>query len=213
MAKYLFRVTVQSLLLSLAFVLAQSGSLLETQVAQQSSFADLAPIAELGSDGPVETASFQPAPSAPGMGMPLAEASPSIAHGSSVALVPAAVVPVIAVPAAAAAVNQRRNEFAPHRFWDRENRILFATTGALAAADFCATRANLASGGRELNPVTGLLSGSTPGLAANFALEAGSVMAVSYLFHRTGHHKLERLTTIVNIGASAAASGYSFSHR
>jgi hypothetical protein len=52
-------------------------------------------------------------------------------------------------------------------FWDRENRALFTAVGALAAADFCATRANLTSGGRELNPVTRVFSGSTPGLATN----------------------------------------------
>jgi len=101
----------------------------------------------------------------------------------------------------------------PHRFWDRENRVLFATVGAFAAADFCATRANLASHGRELNPVTRVLSSSTPGLAANFALETGSVMAISYMFHRTGHHKLERITSLVSIGTSATAVGYDLAHR
>jgi hypothetical protein len=102
---------------------------------------------------------------------------------------------------------------ARHSFWDGQNRALFATVGAFAVADFCTTRANLASGGKELNPVTRVFSGSTPGLAANFALETGSVMAVSYLFHKTGHHKLERITSFVNIGASAAAVGYSLTHR
>jgi hypothetical protein len=102
---------------------------------------------------------------------------------------------------------------APHPFWDRKNKALFATVGAVAAADFCATRANLASGGKELNPMTRVFSGSTPGLAANFALETGSVIGISYLFHKTGHHKLERITAIVSIGASATAAGYSFSHR
>src|ERR1700685_3476771 len=41
-----------------------------------------------------------------------------------------------------------------HHFWDRENSVLFAAVGASATADFFVTRANLASGGRELNPVT-----------------------------------------------------------
>ena len=91
--------------------------------------------------------------------------------------------------------------------------MLFATAGALAATDFCSTRANLASGGKELNPVTRLLSGSTPGLAANFALETSGIVAISYMFHKTGHHKLERITSFVNIGTSATAVACDLAHR
>ena len=71
----------------------------------------------------------------------------------------------------------------------------------------------LASGGKELNPITRIMSGSTPGLAANFALEASGVMAISYLFHRTGHHELERLTSVLNIGGSVGAVAYGQTHR
>jgi hypothetical protein len=101
----------------------------------------------------------------------------------------------------------RPKEFAPNPYWDRQNRSLFVTAGALEAADFCTTRANLASGGKELNPVTRIFSGSTPGLAANFALETASTMGISYMFHKTGHHKLERSTLWVNIGSSAGGRG------
>jgi len=116
-------------------------------------------------------------------------------------------------PVAFAPVTEPREQPVPHRFWDGENRILFATVSAFAAADFCATRANLASGGQELNPVTRVLSGSTPGLAANFALETSGVMAISYMFHRTGHHKLERIASLVSISTSATAVGYDLAHR
>ena len=101
----------------------------------------------------------------------------------------------------------------PHKFWDRENRILFAATGGLATADFFVTRSNLARGGRELNPLTRPFTRNTPALAANFAIETGSVMGVSYFFHKTGHHKLERLTSVVDIGGSAFAVGYGLTHR
>lgn len=101
----------------------------------------------------------------------------------------------------------------PHRFWDNKNRALFATVAAFSAADFCVTRANLASGGRELNPVTRILSGSTPGLAVNFALETGSVIGASYLLHETGHHKLERIVSVANIGGSVAAVAFGLTHR
>ncbi len=100
-----------------------------------------------------------------------------------------------------------------HRFWDRENGILFAAVGASAAADFFVTRANLASGGRELNPVTRVFAGSTTGLAFNFIGETVSSIGISYLFHKTGHHRLERLTSLVNIGDSAGAVTYGLAHR
>jgi hypothetical protein len=102
---------------------------------------------------------------------------------------------------------------AHHRFWDRENSILFATSAALNAADFIVTRDNLRGGGRELNPVTRVFSGSTAGLAVNFAGETAGVVALSYFFHETGHHKMERVASMVNIGSSAAAVTFDLAHR
>jgi hypothetical protein len=140
-------------------------------------------------------------------------------------------IPELPEPAIASSITSSRSEasgfaFAPvvavtvppkpdreHRFWDRENRILFSAAGGLAVADFCVTRANLASGGKELNPVTRVFSGTTPGLAANFALETGGLISVNYLLHKTGHHKLERITSYVNIGSSAGAVAWGLSHR
>ena len=100
-----------------------------------------------------------------------------------------------------------------HKFWDRQNRLLFATVAASNAADFAVTRANLQSGGRELNPVVRIFGRSTPALALNFAGETAGVVTLSYFFHRTGHHKLERAVSIVNIGASAGAVSYGLMHR
>jgi hypothetical protein len=100
-----------------------------------------------------------------------------------------------------------------HKFWDNENRVLFAASAALSAADFAVTRANLQSGGRDLNPVVRFFGPSTAGLAVNFAGETAGIIGVSYLLHRTGHHKLERLLTLVNIGSSAGAVGYDLAIR
>ena len=101
----------------------------------------------------------------------------------------------------------------PHRFWDNENRGLFATVGAFGLTDFCVTRANLAGGGEELNPLARVFGRSTPWLAVNFSLEVGMVIGAGYVFHKTGHHKLERITSVVNIGGSAAAVAYGMAHR
>lgn len=100
-----------------------------------------------------------------------------------------------------------------HKFWDRKNRALFVALSALNVADFAVTRANLRSGGKEMNPIARVFGYSTPGLAANFAGETAGVIGLGYLFHKTGHHKLERIVSIVNIGASGAAVSYGFSHR
>ena len=100
-----------------------------------------------------------------------------------------------------------------HKFWDRKNCALFVLSGALSAADFAVTRANLQSGGRELNPVVRMFGNSTPGLAVNFAGETAGVIGLSYFFHRTGHHRLERLVSMVNIGASAGAVTYDLARK
>jgi hypothetical protein len=100
-----------------------------------------------------------------------------------------------------------------HRFWDRENSVLFATNAAFCTADFVVTRNNLRNGGQELNPFTRVFAGSTAGLAVNFAGEAVGVVGVSYLLHKTGHHKLERAVSLLNIGSSAAAVTFDVVHR
>jgi hypothetical protein len=100
-----------------------------------------------------------------------------------------------------------------HKFWDTKNRFLFVSVAALNTADFVVTRSNLRSGGTELNPLTRPFSRSTAGLAANFAGETAGVMALSYFFHRTGHHKLERMISVVSVGESGAAVSYGLLHR
>jgi hypothetical protein len=100
-----------------------------------------------------------------------------------------------------------------HRFWDRENSVLFATSAAFSTADFFVTRANLRNGGQELNPVTRLFAGSSTALAFNFASESAGVIGLSYFFHKTGHHRLERVVSMVNIGSSAAAVSFGLAHR
>jgi|SRR5579863_2740655 len=100
-----------------------------------------------------------------------------------------------------------------HRFWDRENSFLFAVNAAFSAADFVVTRDNLRGGGQELNPITRAFSGSSAGLAMNFAGETAGVVGLSYFFHKTGHHKMERAVSMLNIGSSAAAVTFDLARR
>jgi hypothetical protein len=135
---------------------------------------------------------------------------PALAQEVSLALLqPASIEPN---PIVTAVEPVKLAEAPSQRFWDRENTILFTTNAAFSTADFIVTRNNLRNGGQELNPATRLLSGSTAGLAVNFAGEAIGVVAVSYFFHRTGHHKLERAVSILNIGASVGAVTFDLVH-
>jgi hypothetical protein len=132
---------------------------------------------------------------------------------------PAVEVPAAPTPAPTAASFEEfaqpvvTNTSASSHFWDRENLILFSASAAFSTADFVVTRDNLRSGGRELNPVTRVFTGSTGALAVNFAGETAGVIGLSYFFHRTGHRRLERMVSMVNIGSSAAAVTYGMTHR
>lgn len=118
--------------------------------------------------------------------------------------------PVVANPIAPTPSIDHLGE---HHFWDAQNIALFAAVAASSGADFAVTRSNLQSGGKELNPVVRLFGRSTPGLAVNFCGETIGVIGVSYFFHKTGHHKLERIASTVNIGISVGALGYGMTHR
>ena len=138
----------------------------------------------------------------------------TFAQEVSMALLQPAALP----PAPAPMIKNNRIEPLPavpseHGFWDNKNRILFGVVAGMSAADFAVTHANLQSGGKELNPVTRVFSGSTAGLATNFAIETAGVIGLSYFFHKTGHHKMERATSLLNIGGSSFAVAYGLAHR
>ena len=83
----------------------------------------------------------------------------------------------------------------------------------MSVADFAVTRANLQNGGKEMNPVVRIFGSSSAGLAANFAGENAGIIGLSYFFHKTGHHKLERVVSMVNIAGSAGAVSFGLASR
>ena len=138
------------------------------------------------------------APSLPGQGLPGQGPLPD----APTPFVEAAA-PVVIIP----------SNLSEHKFWDKPNRLLCVTAAILNGADFAVTRANLQSGGQELNPVVRVFGRSTAGLAVNFIGETAGVISLSYFFHKTGHHKLERVVSLVNIGGSTGAVSYGLMHR
>jgi len=138
---------------------------------------------------------------------------PGMAQQVSLALLPPRSMeppPVVIQPVQTSTVPEAPGD---HRFWDRENSFLFATSAAFSAADFVVTRDNLRAGGHELNPVVGVFGHSSAALAMNFAGETVGVVGLSYFFHKTGHHKLERAVSMLNIGGSAAAVSFGLANR
>ena len=92
-----------------------------------------------------------------------------------------------------------------HRFWDATNAALFAGVGGARALDYASTVGFRSRGVNEI-----LLSNSTVDNHPLFAgIEAAGVatsIGISYLFHRSGHHKLERWVSIVHIGVGVGGS-------
>jgi len=110
-------------------------------------------------------------------------------------------------------VAQRLPE-APHKFWDRKNKALFLVHAGVETTDFAITHHNLANGGRETNPLgKSLCESGTAGQAAFFGMRTMGALGISYLFHRTNHHRLERAMTMFMISDSAYGTAYSLAHR
>jgi hypothetical protein len=91
---------------------------------------------------------------------------------------------------------------AVHAFWDRDNVWLFSGIALTRVLDYASTRNMQARGRKEI-----LLAPEVVNNSAAFAsLEAAGTMTsigISYILHRTGHHKLERWMSIGHISVTA----------
>jgi hypothetical protein len=86
-----------------------------------------------------------------------------------------------------------------HRFWDTQNRWLFAGVAAARTLDGTSTR-NFRARGRSEGLLNNEIVDNAPAFATiEFAGTVASV-ATSYWMHRTGHHKLERWVSYLHIG-------------
>jgi hypothetical protein len=101
-------------------------------------------------------------------------------------------------PAAPIPVPHAPSKTQPHRFWDRTNILLFSGVAVFRGLDYASTRNFQARGRGEI-----LIPDDVVNNSAGFAsLEAAGTMAsvgISYLLHRTNHHKLERWMSIGHI--------------
>ncbi len=97
-----------------------------------------------------------------------------------------------------------------HRFWDKKNDWLFAGVGAARTFDYFSTL-NLRRRGDQEILVTNDLVDNHAAFAAVEAAGTGVSIATSYLFHRYGHHKLERWTSIVHFGLATTGAVRNYS--
>jgi hypothetical protein len=104
--------------------------------------------------------------------------------------------PIVVPPAAGSQTSPRTQE---HRFWDKKNGWLFAGVGAARTFDYFSTL-NLRRRGDQEILITNDVVDNHAAFAAVEAAGVGVSIGASYLFHRYGHHKLERWTSIVHFG-------------
>jgi len=92
-----------------------------------------------------------------------------------------------------------------HRFWDKKNDWLFASVGAARTFDYFSTL-NLRRRGDQEVFLTNDIVDNHAAFAAIEAAGTGASIGASYLFHRYGHHKLERWTSIVHFGLTTTGA-------
>ena len=101
--------------------------------------------------------------------------------------------------------DQTKERIQVHRFWDKKNDRLFAGVGAARTFDYFSTLNLRRRGGQEIL-VTNDLVDNHAAFAVLEAAGTGVSIGASYLFHRYGHHKLERWTSIVHFGLATTGA-------
>src|SRR5690348_13205661 len=110
--------------------------------------------------------------------------------------------PVVVPPAA----NQLP---ASHRFWDRENVLLFSGVAVFRALDFASTKNFLARGRTEVLIPDDIVYNNA-GFASLEAAATATSVGISYWFHRTGHHKMERWLSIAHLSVTAFGDAHNY---
>ncbi|MGH9681907.1 MAG: hypothetical protein ACRD4Y_18330 [Candidatus Acidiferrales bacterium] len=109
------------------------------------------------------------------------------------------------VPVAATGALPTARPAAVHRFWDRENYLLFAAVAAGRGLDYSSTL-NLRRRGLNEIFLTNSIVDNHPVFGAIEAAATAASIGVSYLFHRTGHHRLERWTSAIHFGVATGGA-------
>jgi len=99
---------------------------------------------------------------------------------------------------------------ASHRFWDWQNDCLFAGVGGARMLDYASTRHFRDQGNNEVLLTNAIVDNKPLFVGIELAGTAASI-GVSYLFHHTGHHRLERWVSMGHIGVAVGGSIHNYS--
>jgi hypothetical protein len=110
---------------------------------------------------------------------------------------------------ASSAASQSGPSQTTHRFWDRTNDLWFAAVGAGRALDYASTL-NLRRRGVDEVFLTNSIVDNHPLFGGIEAAATAASIGVSYLFHRAGHHRLERWTSIVHFGVATGGAARNY---
>jgi hypothetical protein len=97
-----------------------------------------------------------------------------------------------------------------HRFWDRTNILLFSGVAVFRGLDYASTRNFQARGRTEILIPDDVVNNSA-GFAGLEAASAATSVGISYIFHRTGHHKMERWLSITHISVTGFGVVWNYS--
>ena len=114
---------------------------------------------------------------------------------------PAALLPGALAGAPVTAVATRP-EPPMHAFWDHKNAWLFAGVGVFRTLDYTSTR-NMRDRGRQEILLSNWVVDNRPLFIGIEAAGAGLSIGLSYVMHRTGHHRVERLISVGHISGAA----------
>lgn len=103
----------------------------------------------------------------------------------------------------------------PHAFIDKTNILLYTVAIVLMVADLTQTRIKLNTGlYHEDNPLTRpLMNAGMVGTVAAGIIAMTVSIGISWLAHKTGHHKIERLVPVWSMMISVTALIYSNMHK
>jgi hypothetical protein len=106
-----------------------------------------------------------------------------------------------------------QREVVSHKFFDKQNLLLFGENTVAQTAALLAIQshgAHMESRGRTLDGYEKHFESYGYGWGAVYRYGGGVGLNIfaTYMFHVTGHHKLERWVPMVAIGHAAASTGY-----
>jgi hypothetical protein len=120
---------------------------------------------------------------------------------------PSATVPC--APAAVISQTTAQPATTTHRFWDGENALLFSGVAVFRALDFASTKNFLARGRTEVLVPDDIVHNNA-GFAGLEAAATATSIGISYIFHRTKHHKMERWLSIVHMSVTAFGDAHNY---